>query len=105
MTSTRLGDIIHEKIAGAADVGDDEYCTDTASGVLCVAGKFAAVLDMVVDTLANAQAQSVFCVSPNNVQLPNQLQGRSGKRSVCALGLAMVAKPQSARSLPPRSGG
>ena len=44
------------------------------------------------ETLEEAQAWYVFCVNPNDSQLPNQLEGRSVKGQVRSLGLAEVAR-------------
>jgi chitin synthase len=60
--------------------------------VPCVAGEFGAALGTLFDTLADAQAWFVLCVRPNDAQLPYQLEGRSVKGQVRALGLAEVAK-------------
>ena len=44
------------------------------------------------DTLEEAQAWYVFCINPNDSQLPNQLEGRSVKGQVRSLGLSEIAR-------------
>ncbi|KAG2747854.1 hypothetical protein P692DRAFT_20735895, partial [Suillus brevipes Sb2] len=34
----------------------------------------------------------VFCINPNDLQLPNQLEGCSVKGQVCSLGVMEIAK-------------
>ncbi|THG99489.1 hypothetical protein EW026_g2875 [Hermanssonia centrifuga] len=58
----------------------------------CIAGQFRAALDTLFETLEEAQAWYVFCINPNDSQLPNQLEGRSVKGQVRSLGLAEVSK-------------
>lgn len=64
----------------------------TAGGAPCIAGQFRAALDTLFETLEEAQAWYVFCITPNDSQLPNQLEGRSVKGQVRSLGLAEVAR-------------
>ena len=74
---------------------DDEEPLGTAvqaNGPPCVAGEFRAALDTLFETLEETQSWYVFCVNPNDSQLPNQLEGRSVKGQVRSLGLAEVAK-------------
>ncbi|KNZ82292.1 Chitin synthase 8 [Termitomyces sp. J132] len=61
-------------------------------GTPCVAGQFKAALDTLFETLDEAQAWFVFCINPNDSQLPNQLEGRSVKGQVRSVGLVEVAK-------------
>lgn len=72
-----------------ADEKEEEEAPGTA---LCIAGQFRAALEMLFETLEEAQAWYVFCVSPNDSQLPNQLEGRSVKGQVRSLGLSEVAR-------------
>ncbi|KAG9310142.1 glycosyltransferase family 2 protein [Chiua virens] len=58
----------------------------------CVAGEFRSALDTLFETLADTQCWFVFCVNPNDSQLPNQLEGRSVKGQIRSLGLTEVAK-------------
>jgi chitin synthase len=86
--STGLGDI-DEK--GAADE-DDDVPASSDGGVPCVAGEFRNALNTLFETLEEAQAWFVFCINPNDSQLPNQLEGRSVKGQVRSAGLSEVAK-------------
>lgn len=75
--------------------GDDEKeeAEEASSGgAPCVAGEFKAALDTLFETLDEAQAWFVFCVNPNDSQLPNQLEGRSVKGQVRSVGLVEIAK-------------
>ena len=58
----------------------------------CVAGSFKQALDTLFETLDETQAWYVFCVNPNDSQLPNQLEGRSVKGQVKASGMVGVAR-------------
>ncbi|KAK1215118.1 hypothetical protein PQX77_022290 [Marasmius sp. AFHP31] len=68
---------------------DDEMATKPGG---CVAGEFRAALDTLFKTLDEAQAWHVFCINPNDSQLPNQLEGRSVKGQVRSFGLVEIAK-------------
>ncbi|KAH9913588.1 P-loop containing nucleoside triphosphate hydrolase protein [Fomitopsis serialis] len=50
-----------------------------ASGPPCVAGEFRSALDTLFETLEEMRSWYVFCVNPNDSQLPNQLEARSVK--------------------------
>ncbi|KAF8625844.1 hypothetical protein AX17_006740 [Amanita inopinata Kibby_2008] len=63
-----------------------------ADGKACVAGEFKAALDTLFDTLEETQSWYVFCINPNDSQLPNQLEGRSVKGQVRSMGLAEIAR-------------
>jgi chitin synthase len=58
----------------------------------CVAGEFRAALDTLFETFEETQTWYVFCVNPNDAQMPNQLEGRSVKGQVRSIGLSEVAK-------------
>jgi chitin synthase len=45
----------------------------------CVAGEFKAALDTLFETIDETHPWYVFCINPNDSQLPNQLEGRSVK--------------------------
>ncbi|KAI0922672.1 hypothetical protein AcV5_009583 [Taiwanofungus camphoratus] len=64
----------------------------TSSGPPCVAGEFRAALDTLFETLDETQSWYVFCINPNDSQLPNQMEGRSVKGQVRSLGLAEIAR-------------
>ncbi|KAH6903325.1 chitin synthase 8 [Coprinopsis sp. MPI-PUGE-AT-0042] len=70
------------------DVGQQAKDKDTP----CVAGEFRAALDTLFETLQETQPWFVFCINPNDSQLPNQLEGRSVKGQVRASGIAGVAR-------------
>ncbi|KAI0089472.1 glycosyltransferase family 2 protein [Irpex rosettiformis] len=71
---------------------DREEEEPTTGGTPCIAGQFRAALDTLFETLEEAQAWYVFCITPNDSQLPNQLEGRSVKGQVRSLGLAQVSR-------------
>lgn len=69
---------------------DDEPAI--SGGIPCVAGEFRSALDTLFETLSETQAWYVFCVNPNDSQLPNQLEGRSVKGQVRSAGLSEIAR-------------
>ena len=71
---------------------EDEAPLGGASGAPCVAGEFRLALDTLFETLSETQTWYVFCVNPNDSQLPNQLEGRSVKGQVRSQGLSEVAR-------------
>lgn len=75
-----------------ADTKDEEEAPALSSGSPCVAGEFRAALDTLFETLDETEAWYVFCVNPNDSQLPNQLEGRSVKGQVRSVGLAEIAR-------------
>ena len=80
------------------DKDDDDFWDNATgkagqdSGKPCVAGEFRAALDTLFETLDETQPWFVFCINPNDAQLPNQLEGRSVKGQVRSMGLAEIAK-------------
>ncbi|KAG1722688.1 glycosyltransferase family 2 protein [Suillus paluster] len=74
------------------DRDDDDITAAASNGTPCVAGEFRSALDTLFDTLADTQTWYVFCINPNDSQLPNQLEGRSVKGQVRSLGLTEIAK-------------
>ncbi|KAI0791459.1 glycosyltransferase family 2 protein [Irpex lacteus] len=66
------------------ETGDDEKEEEepATDGTPCIAGQFRAALATLFETLEEAQAWYVFCITPNDSQLPNQLEGRSVKGQV-----------------------
>ena len=72
--------------------GDEEREEEAPGASPCIAGQFRQALDTLFETLEETQAWYVFCINPNDAQLPNQLEGRSVKGQVRSLGLAEVAK-------------
>ncbi|KAJ3554665.1 hypothetical protein NM688_g2995 [Phlebia brevispora] len=71
---------------------DDEKEEEVPGGAPCIAGQFRQALDTLFETMEEAQAWYVFCISPNDSQLPNQLEGRSVKGQVRSMGLPEVAR-------------
>ncbi|KAF7439767.1 hypothetical protein PC9H_000103 [Pleurotus ostreatus] len=74
---------------------DDEHDDDAApasGGIPCIAGEFRAALDTLFETFDESQSWYVFCVNPNDSQLPNQLEGRSVKGQVRSVGLAEISR-------------
>ncbi|KAL0946000.1 hypothetical protein HGRIS_012276 [Hohenbuehelia grisea] len=85
MPTVREGGDIDEK-------DDDDAAPVASSGTPCVAGEFRSALDTLFETLDETQAWHVFCVNPNDSQLPNQLEGRSVKGQVRSVGLTEIAR-------------
>jgi chitin synthase len=81
------GDIQEEDGTGADDDGP-------ADGIKCVAGEFQSALDTLFNTLDDTHAWYVFCINPNDSQLPNQLEGRGVKAQVRSIGLSQMARKQ-----------
>ncbi|KAI0027842.1 glycosyltransferase family 2 protein [Vararia minispora EC-137] len=82
---------IEEKDGGTAQ-GEDDTPAPVANGQACVAGEFRAALDTLFETLEETQTWLVFCIAPNDAQLPAQLEGRAVKGQVRAIGLPEVAR-------------
>ncbi|KAF9484250.1 glycosyltransferase family 2 protein [Pholiota conissans] len=82
------------------DVEEKDRDDDDAPGPLghitnsspCVAGEFKAALDTLFETIDETQPWYVFCINPNDSQLPNQLEGRSVKGQVKSVGLTEIAR-------------
>ncbi|KAF8314090.1 glycosyltransferase family 2 protein [Clavulina sp. PMI_390] len=86
-------DIQEEGAEGTgADGAEDEPAAN--EGIKCVAGEFQSALDTLFTTLDDTHAWFVFCVNPNDSQLPNQLEGRGVKAQVRSVGLAQMARKQ-----------
>ena len=66
--------------------------TLTGGASPCVAGEFKSALDTLFETIEETQPWYVFCINPNDSQLPNQLEGRSVKGQVKSVGLTEIAK-------------
>ncbi|KAI0062534.1 glycosyltransferase family 2 protein [Artomyces pyxidatus] len=85
--SPALGDI-DEK-----EKDDDDAGSTTLNNLSpCVAGEFRSALDTLFETLDETQSWYVFCVNPNDSQLPNQLEGRSVKGQIRSMGLPEIAR-------------
>ncbi|KAF9078668.1 glycosyltransferase family 2 protein [Rhodocollybia butyracea] len=79
------------------DADDDDPVGNTsvlggASATSCVAGEFRNALDTLFETLDDTQSWHIFCINPNDSQLPNQLEGRSVKGQIRSIGLTEIAK-------------
>ena len=80
------------------DQEDDENNPPTvtlmgrATSSPCVAGEFKSALDTLFKTIEETQSWYVFCINPNDSQLPNQLEGRSVKGQVKAVGMTEMAR-------------
>ncbi|KAK0460456.1 glycosyltransferase family 2 protein [Desarmillaria tabescens] len=84
---------VRESLADVEEtVRDEEEALVPSSGNPCIAGEFKSALDTLFDTLDDTQPWYVFCINPNDSQLPNQLEGRSVKGQVRSIGLTEVAR-------------
>ena len=83
-----------KRMATLKESGEEKEDEETpaSGGIPCVAGEFTSALDTLFQTLDETQAWHVFCINPNDSQLPNQLEGRSVKGQVRSMGLPEVAK-------------
>ncbi|KAG8881835.1 hypothetical protein FRB98_004105 [Tulasnella sp. 332] len=75
---------------------EDEEDGITSSGVRCIAGEFRVAIDTLLDTLDDTQPWYIFCINPNDSQLPNQLEGRGVKAQVRSIGIPEIAKRSGA---------
>lgn len=71
---------------------DGGAASGAALGIRCVAGEFRAAIDTLFETLDETNAWFVFCVNPNDSQLPNQLEGRGVKAQVRSTGLPELSR-------------
>jgi chitin synthase len=74
------------------DRDEDDITATGSNGTPCVAGEFRSALDTLFETLGETQNWYVFCINPNDSQLPNQLEGGSVKGQVRSLGLTEIVK-------------
>ena len=74
------------------DENNPPTATLTGGASPCVAGEFKSALDTLFETIEETQSWYVFCVNPNDSQLPNQLEGRSVKGQVKAVGMTEMAR-------------
>ena len=72
------------------DENNPPTATLTGGASPCVAGEFKSALDTLFETIEEIQSWYVFCVNPNDSQLPNQLEGRSVKGQVKAVGMTEI---------------
>ncbi|TIB82801.1 chitin synthase 8 [Wallemia mellicola] len=80
---TDLGDMPED------DVLDQQNPSNTNT---CVATEFRNAADVLFDTLEDCYPWYVFCLSPNDAQLPNQLEARHLKAQIRASGIPAVAR-------------
>ncbi|KAI6036953.1 P-loop containing nucleoside triphosphate hydrolase protein [Pisolithus microcarpus] len=73
---------------------DEDVAVPQNTGTPCVVGEFCTTLDTLFDTLGLGDTQNwfIFCINPNDSQLPNQLEEQSVKGQVRSAGLVEVAK-------------
>ena len=74
------------------DENNAPTATLTGGASPCVAGEFKSALDTLFETIEETQSWYVFCINPNDSQLPNQLEGRSVKGQVKAVGMTEMAR-------------
>ena len=89
------------KLASVTEEGDDEEEDDQVGGgndgtvagkeLQCVTGQHAAALDLLLSTFDQAQPWFIFCLRPNDSQIPSQVETRSVKSQIRALGLTELA--------------
>ena len=89
-TVNESGDI--EEQDREEDENDPPTATLTGGASPCVAGEFKSAIDTLFETIEETQSWYVFCVNPNDSQLPNQLEGRSVKGQVKAVGMTEMAR-------------
>lgn len=84
---------------GEDDEDEDEYDNPNAGkeskppGTICgVIGEFRTAFETLFDTFGDTKPWFVFCLRPNESQLPNQIDGRVLKEQVASLGLAEMAR-------------
>ncbi|KAK1234699.1 hypothetical protein PQX77_002096 [Marasmius sp. AFHP31] len=86
---------VHESADMMVDESESPFGKDNEAATKpgeCVAGEFRAALDTLFKMLDEPQAWHVFCINPNDSQLPNQLEGRNVKGQVRSFGLVEIAK-------------
>ncbi|THH06259.1 hypothetical protein EW145_g4215 [Phellinidium pouzarii] len=95
-STRRKGTVKRKNTLTGAGAGEDEKDDDElllADGKSpCVAGEFRAALDTLFSTLDETQAWFVFCINPNDSQLPGQLEGRAAKGQIRSAGLTEIAR-------------
>ncbi|TFK50010.1 glycosyltransferase family 2 protein [Heliocybe sulcata] len=87
----RTGSLLEKK---DSDLENDDVGSPS-SGAACVAGEFRGALDTLFETLTDAQPWYIFCINPNDSQLPNQFEGRAVRSQVKSLGLPGISQRMS----------
>ena len=90
MPTVNEGDI--EEQDREEDENNAPAATLSAGSSPCVAGEFKSALDTLFETIKETQSWYIFCINPNDSQLPNQLEGRSVKGQVKAVGMTEMAR-------------
>ncbi|KAG8798072.1 hypothetical protein FRC16_008063 [Serendipita sp. 398] len=75
-----------------ADQTIPEEDEDSPNEIKCVAGEFNASLNLLLETLDETESWFVFCINPNDSQLPNQMENRAVKAQIKSMGLSEVAR-------------
>lgn len=83
---------LHEDGAVKEQNWEEDDARNFSGPTPCIMGEFRATLDMLFDTLSEAQTWFIFCMNPNDLQLSNQLEGQSVKGQIRSLGLTEVSK-------------
>lgn len=92
---TRAGTVRNKASGKAIDDDDDEYHEESSSGkgAICgVFGEFRDAVEGLFDSIDDTKPWFVFCIRPNESQLPNQVDLRVVKDQVALLGLAEIAR-------------
>lgn len=71
------------------DAEDDE---PAVKGMRCLMGEFKSAMDVLFSALNETQSWFIFCLNPNDTQIPNQVETRHLKAQIKSLGLAEMAK-------------
>ncbi|KAG8811420.1 hypothetical protein FRC17_002459 [Serendipita sp. 399] len=79
-----------QKRKGGEQIPEEE--DDAPNEMKCVAGEFSASLSLLLETLDETESWFVFCINPNDSQLPNQMENRAVKAQVKSMGLSEVAQ-------------
>ncbi len=87
-STRRKGTIKRMPPVGEEDKDEDDTLAPADGKSGCVAGEFRSALDTLFSTLDEAQSWFVFCINPNDSQLPGQLEGRAVKGQVRSAGFA-----------------
>lgn len=90
----RLASVTEEEAAGAEEdaVGGGNDAGAADKGLQCVAGQHWRAIDTLLATFEQAQPWFIFCLRPNDSQLPSQIEIRSVKTQIRALGLTEVTQ-------------
>ncbi|CED82854.1 glycosyltransferase family 2 protein [Phaffia rhodozyma] len=89
------------RLGARLGAGDDDGVQDEKTGeqsapqIRSVVGEFKATLDVLFETFDETKSWIVYALTPNDVQLPNQLESRGLKAQVRSVGLTEFAKRAS----------